>query len=74
MFDSMKKLAQNDQQVSELAEKVSLVLDFIPEIARIHMTYYKELVAQGFTAEQALYLVAKHGVNCGAAPQTGGNP
>lgn len=63
--DTAKKLAKNEQAIAELAENLPLLMEFVPYIVNAHMAYYKELVKQGFSSDQAIYLVAQHGTSFG---------
>ncbi|PFR93485.1 hypothetical protein [Priestia megaterium] len=44
---------------------VPAMLGAYPSIAKLTMTYYKELVKEGFNEQQALYIVAKQGYLAG---------
>ena len=63
----MKPHEQAEYELAKAqAEKgVPAMLGAYPSIAKLTMTYYKELVKEGFNEQQALYIVAKQGYLAG---------
>ncbi|MED3932931.1 hypothetical protein [Priestia megaterium] len=63
----MKPHEQAEYEIARAAmEKgVPAMLGAYPSIAKLTMSYYKELVQQGFNEQQALYIVAKQGYLAG---------
>lgn len=46
-------------------ESMAVMESYLPAIASALMTYFKALVAQGFTEAQAIHLVGVHGTSFG---------
>jgi hypothetical protein len=65
MDNKFKQQAQFEQDLAAMRDAVPMMLDMLPHIVKLHMEYYKALIKQGFTPEQALYLVGVHGSNFG---------
>lgn len=67
----MKPHEQAEYEIAKAAmEKgVPAALAAYPSIAKLTMSYYKELVKEGFNEQQALYIVARQGYLAGPAPE-----
>lgn len=65
MDNNFRRQAQFEQDLAAMRDAVPMMLETLPYIAKLHKEYYKELIKQGFTPEQALYLVGAHGTSFG---------
>jgi hypothetical protein len=63
----MKPHEQAEYEIAraQIEKGVPAMLGVYPSIARLTMSYYKELVKQGFNEQQALYIVARQGYLAG---------
>lgn len=63
----MKPHEQAEYEIAKanVEKYVPAALGSYPSIAKLTMSYYKELVKEGFNEQQALYIVAKQGYLAG---------
>ncbi|MCR4436182.1 MAG: hypothetical protein QHH06_10415 [Clostridiales bacterium] len=70
MFDdNYKKQAEFEQNLETFKDGVKQMLDVIPHLAKLYMEYFKALKKEGFTDEQAIYLIGQHGTSLGIKGQ-----
>jgi len=65
--EQMKPHEQAEYEISKenIEKNVPAMLAVYPAIAKLTMTYYRELIQQGFSETQALYIVARQGCQAG---------
>ncbi len=68
-MNNYKKQADFEQSVAAMRDAIPQLIEVMPYLAKTHMEYFKALKKEGFTDQQALYLVGAHGVNLGMPPQ-----
>jgi hypothetical protein len=66
-YEQMKPHEQAEYEISKenIEKNVPAMLAVYPSIAKLTMTYYKELIQQGFSETQALYIIARQGCQAG---------
>lgn len=63
----MKPHEQAEYEIAKanIESAVPAMLAIYPSIAKLTMTYYKDLVKEGFNEQQALYIIARQGYMAG---------
>jgi predicted transcriptional regulator len=56
----------NSKDLHNFEQSLGDIEKMLPLVTQALMLYFKALVAQGFTTEQAMYLVGVHGTSFGA--------
>ena len=60
MFDDLRRQAEREQKIAELKDATEMVVEVMPQVARVQREYYDALLEQGFSEDEALLLVSKH--------------
>lgn len=65
IFNKALNEIEIEQTLKDFTEQLPGYLKYCSMIAKQEKAYYDALVKEGFTAEQALYLVGQHGIYVG---------
>ena len=68
---TLKDQANFEQAAAALKDMVPMLIGILPDLAKLYMQYYKALLKAGFSAEQAIQLIAAHGTSLGIKGQQG---
>lgn len=67
-FEKAMKEIEFNQAKKDILDEFDITIQTFKMISKMEYEYFKALLEEGFTEQQALYIVAKQGINIGGKP------